>query len=232
MIAALGEHGVEARADRGADRRLDRRRRRPGDPAARSRRGVEPATQDRLDRRSTSTAAITTHGFAINVNNDLQPFEWIVPCGIEACRMTSLAPRARRRAGPRGVRARRSRDRFGERLRARAGRGRPARLAERSTASRRWSATRRRYGRRDGPRRAERIHVTRSRAPTRAARDDRRGPPVPRAQAAVAEGAGAGRARPTAGSSRRSRRTTSTPSARRRTAPTSASAGSAAPRPS
>jgi lipoyl(octanoyl) transferase len=34
---------------------------------------------------------ITTHGLAINVNNDLQPFEWIVPCGIEAARMTSLA---------------------------------------------------------------------------------------------------------------------------------------------
>ncbi|HYU60972.1 MAG TPA: lipoyl(octanoyl) transferase LipB [Solirubrobacterales bacterium] len=34
---------------------------------------------------------VTTHGFAINVNNDLQPFEWIVPCGIEACRMTSVA---------------------------------------------------------------------------------------------------------------------------------------------
>jgi lipoyl(octanoyl) transferase len=33
----------------------------------------------------------TTHGFAINVNNDLQPFEWIVPCGIEACRMTSVS---------------------------------------------------------------------------------------------------------------------------------------------
>jgi lipoyl(octanoyl) transferase len=33
---------------------------------------------------------VTTHGFAINVNNDLQPFGWIVPCGIESCRMTSL----------------------------------------------------------------------------------------------------------------------------------------------
>ena len=34
---------------------------------------------------------VTTHGFAINVNNDLQPFEWIVPCGIDHCRMTSVA---------------------------------------------------------------------------------------------------------------------------------------------
>jgi lipoyl(octanoyl) transferase len=34
---------------------------------------------------------VTTHGFAINVNNDLQPFEWIVPCGIDGVRMTSLS---------------------------------------------------------------------------------------------------------------------------------------------
>ena len=34
---------------------------------------------------------VTTHGFAINVNNDLQPFTWIVPCGIESCRVTSVA---------------------------------------------------------------------------------------------------------------------------------------------
>ena len=33
---------------------------------------------------------VTTHGLAVNVANDLQPFEWIVPCGIEGCRMTSL----------------------------------------------------------------------------------------------------------------------------------------------
>ena len=35
--------------------------------------------------------AVTTHGLAVNVNNDLQPFEWVVPCGIDGCRMTSLA---------------------------------------------------------------------------------------------------------------------------------------------
>lgn len=34
---------------------------------------------------------VTTHGLAINVNNDLQPFEWIVPCGIEGCQATSLS---------------------------------------------------------------------------------------------------------------------------------------------
>jgi lipoyl(octanoyl) transferase len=39
---------------------------------------------------------VTTHGFAVNVNNDLQPFEWIVPCGIEHCRMSSLAREHRR----------------------------------------------------------------------------------------------------------------------------------------
>ena len=33
---------------------------------------------------------VTTHGFAVNGNNDLQPFEWVVPCGIEGVRMTSL----------------------------------------------------------------------------------------------------------------------------------------------
>jgi lipoyl(octanoyl) transferase len=34
---------------------------------------------------------VTTHGLAINVNNDLQPFEWVVPCGIEGVSMTSLS---------------------------------------------------------------------------------------------------------------------------------------------
>ena len=34
---------------------------------------------------------VTTHGLAVNVCNDLQPFEWIVPCGIEGCQVTSLS---------------------------------------------------------------------------------------------------------------------------------------------
>ncbi len=33
---------------------------------------------------------VTTHGFAINVDNDLQPFEWVVPCGLDGVRMTSI----------------------------------------------------------------------------------------------------------------------------------------------
>lgn len=34
---------------------------------------------------------VTTHGLAVNVSNDLQPFGWIVPCGIEACQVTSVS---------------------------------------------------------------------------------------------------------------------------------------------
>ena len=34
---------------------------------------------------------VTTHGLAVNVDNDLQPFEWIVPCGIGHVRMTSVS---------------------------------------------------------------------------------------------------------------------------------------------
>lgn len=33
---------------------------------------------------------VSTHGFAVNVENDLHPFSWIVPCGLDGVRMTSL----------------------------------------------------------------------------------------------------------------------------------------------
>jgi lipoate-protein ligase B len=34
---------------------------------------------------------VTLHGFALNVMNDLRPFSDIMPCGLDGCRMTSLA---------------------------------------------------------------------------------------------------------------------------------------------
>ena len=42
---------------------------------------------------------VTTHGFAINVENDLQPFGWIVPCGLDGVRMTSVISETGRLAG-------------------------------------------------------------------------------------------------------------------------------------
>ena len=34
---------------------------------------------------------VTTHGFAVNVDNDLAPFEWVVACGLPGVSMTSIA---------------------------------------------------------------------------------------------------------------------------------------------
>ncbi|MEX0992776.1 MAG: lipoyl(octanoyl) transferase LipB [Solirubrobacterales bacterium] len=64
--------------------------------------GIETATIDGLtgvwtpQRRKIASIGVhvsrgvTTHGFAINVNNDLRPFGWIVPCGIEHCEVSSV----------------------------------------------------------------------------------------------------------------------------------------------
>lgn len=34
---------------------------------------------------------VTTHGFAVNVDNDMRPWEWIVACNLPTVRMTSIA---------------------------------------------------------------------------------------------------------------------------------------------
>lgn len=34
---------------------------------------------------------VTMHGIAININNDLSIFDWIVPCGLDGVKMTSAA---------------------------------------------------------------------------------------------------------------------------------------------
>jgi lipoyl(octanoyl) transferase len=72
-IESLGEWGVQAECIEGLTGVWTQDRRKIGSIGVHVNRGI------------------TTHGFAINVNNDLQPFEWIVPCGIEACSMTSLS---------------------------------------------------------------------------------------------------------------------------------------------
>jgi lipoyl(octanoyl) transferase len=73
IIGGLGDCGVEAEVVDGLTGVWTAERRKIGSIGVHVSRGI------------------TTHGFAINVNNDLQPFEWVVPCGIESCRMTSLS---------------------------------------------------------------------------------------------------------------------------------------------
>ena len=92
--------------------------------------------------RSACTCArgVTTHGFAINVDNDLEPFEWIVPCGLDGVR-DDLASRARPGATGRSLPCVRRRVAYALRDRARAAPA--ARHADaRSSAS--WPLRRRR----------------------------------------------------------------------------------------
>ena len=42
---------------------------------------------------------VTTHGFAVNVDNDLQPFQWVVACGGEGTQVTSLLKETGRTEG-------------------------------------------------------------------------------------------------------------------------------------
>ncbi|HXD67454.1 MAG TPA: lipoyl(octanoyl) transferase LipB [Solirubrobacteraceae bacterium] len=42
---------------------------------------------------------VTTHGWAVNVENDLQPFSWVVACGLPEVQMTSLIKETARPAG-------------------------------------------------------------------------------------------------------------------------------------
>jgi lipoyl(octanoyl) transferase len=89
-IEALGEFGVGARTIEGltgiwVDRRRDENRPIPTEtgPSAEARKIGSIGLH--------VSRGVTTHGLAVNVNNDLQPFEWVVPCGIEGVAMTSLS---------------------------------------------------------------------------------------------------------------------------------------------
>jgi lipoyl(octanoyl) transferase len=93
MIEALGEHGVEAGPIEGLTgvwtKTTGRRAEIP-----RMAGEIGPSTPGARKIGSIGvhvSRGVTTHGLAVNVDNDLQPFEWIVPCGIEGVAMTSLA---------------------------------------------------------------------------------------------------------------------------------------------
>src|SRR5829696_6561938 len=49
---------------------------------------------------------VTTHGFAVNVDCDLDPFSWVVPCGMDGVQMTSVAREIGRAGGMRCLRRR------------------------------------------------------------------------------------------------------------------------------
>ena len=73
VVAALADEGIEARV-RGAPHT-----------------GVWTADAKIASIGVRVSGGVTTHGLAVNVDNDLQPFEWIVPCGIDHVRMTSVS---------------------------------------------------------------------------------------------------------------------------------------------
>ncbi len=46
---------------------------------------------------------VSTHGFAVNVDNDLEPFSWVIACGLPDVQMTSVAREVGSPARPRAA---------------------------------------------------------------------------------------------------------------------------------
>jgi lipoyl(octanoyl) transferase len=76
IVAALADAGIAAHA-------------RPADGPDFT--GVWTAADRKIASIGVHVArGVTTHGFAINVHNDLRPFGWVVACGLDDVRMTSV----------------------------------------------------------------------------------------------------------------------------------------------
>jgi lipoyl(octanoyl) transferase len=77
IVSALAEEGVQARSrhDEGIDYT-----------------GVWVVDERKIASIGLHVSrGVTTHGFAVNVNNDLEPFSWVVACGLPDVAMTSIA---------------------------------------------------------------------------------------------------------------------------------------------
>jgi lipoyl(octanoyl) transferase len=90
MIGSLAEHGVGAQTIKGLTGVWTE-----GPPPGP---GVAGAARKIGSIGVHVSRGITTHGLAVNVENDLQPFEWVVPCGIQGVGMTSIAREGGREA--------------------------------------------------------------------------------------------------------------------------------------
>lgn len=75
IVATLAESGVEARG-------------RVEDGAAYT--GVWAEDRKIASIGVHVSRGVAMHGFAVNVQNDLQPFQWVIPCGLDGVRMTSV----------------------------------------------------------------------------------------------------------------------------------------------
>jgi lipoyl(octanoyl) transferase len=83
-ISALGEYGVGAQTMEGLTGVWIE-----GEPPAS---GADSTEARKIGSIGLHVSrGITTHGLSVNVSNDLQPFEWVVPCGIEGCQVSSLS---------------------------------------------------------------------------------------------------------------------------------------------
>jgi lipoate-protein ligase B len=76
LVTALGEAGISARG---------------GSAEARERTGAWVEDRKIASIGVHISHGVSTHGFAVNVDNDLAPFEWVVACGMPGVRMTSVA---------------------------------------------------------------------------------------------------------------------------------------------
>jgi lipoyl(octanoyl) transferase len=86
LVAALAQEGIAARSrvDDGADYT-----------------GVWVGERKLASLGVHVSRGVSTHGFAVNVDNDLEPFSWVVACGLPDVQMTSIARelRAQRATG-------------------------------------------------------------------------------------------------------------------------------------
>jgi lipoyl(octanoyl) transferase len=90
IVAAIGQLGVQARGR--VEDGPDYTGVWVGTPQA----GTTDSGRQASERKIASlgvhvSRGISTHGFAVNVENDLEPFSWVVACGLPDVTMTSLA---------------------------------------------------------------------------------------------------------------------------------------------